>query len=191
MKVMIISQPKAGTYLCSNLLVEMKIPTCGYHYKENLLNKYDLDDIENIREGLKREKIRLPLTKTINLLPDNYHAVSHLDYNKLNVNLLKDFKIILLTRDYKERVESWNTWTKLKGDNKGSGNINYELQENKKKWIKESNVFHLLFNDMINKNEEQLNQLQQFLFNEIKFSSINCMSNALQKDSLTKSKKRF
>lgn len=190
MKVMVISQPKAGTYLCSNLLVEMQIPTCGYHYKSNLVNKYDLNDIENIREGLKSEKIRSPLTETIKMLPDNYHAVSHLDYNQINVNALKDFKIILLTRDYAERVKSWQSWTKAKGNTKGASNINYKKQEQKKDWIKEPNVFHLQFDDMIHKNKEKLDQLQEFLFNEVKFSSVDCMSNALQKNSLTKSKQR-
>ena len=107
------------------------------------------------------------------------------------IDLLKGFKKIILTRDYKERVNSYNLFQHETGRNRGAKNATEQDDERYHKlWLKREDTFHVTFNDMIKKNVSLINELQNFLFDEIKYDSLIAITQAISKPSITKSSKR-
>lgn len=190
MKYFILSQPKAGTYLCANLLQEFDIGFQGLHYTTHKYEKYDLNNLEECRKNRKKFSIKIPIHESIKLINDNEVGVGHLGYNNETEIILKDFKKILLVRDRHSCKESWIKWAKVTGKSSDSELITNGKRTSIENWKNKENVFTLQFNDMIEKNQEKLDGLQMFLFNSIKFNSKACMKHALKKDSLTKDKNR-
>jgi predicted MPP superfamily phosphohydrolase len=179
MKYIILSEPKAGTYLCANLMNEFGIKFEGYHLNKN---RYQIRNNNNL---LKEENI--PFLQSIDLINENTVAVTHMHALPDVVSKLKSFKKIVLTRDYNERLDSWRRWKKMKPDAIPKKLVSYQTAWNNYNWLNERDIFHLEFNDLINNKKEKIDQLQSFLFNDIKFDSINCINNAKKHNSLTKS----
>ena len=186
---MIISQPKAGTYLCANLLKEMDLCFDGYHIDRCKYEKYNLEDLESSRFDTKKYRHSAGLEKSLSLIESNCIGVCHLPYTSMNKDLLKNFKIILLLRDYKDCLASWEKWSKYRY-NKKKQYISFNLFQDISKWENENNVFTMQFKSMVNKNINGIDSLQLFLFNKIRYDSSLCITNALSKDSLTKITKR-
>lgn len=189
MKSIIISQPKAGTYLCANLLQEFGLTFTGMHVRGNNYTQLDLDDLTYSRHHLKSLKKHVPLEDSLNLISDNQFAVSHLECFNREQTALVSFKKILLLRDYESAKKSWNTWSRITGKSKDSKNIDKKFRKRIELWKTVDNVFVMNFNDMKNKNIDVIDNLQKFLFEETVFDSDVCISNALRKQSLTKVEK--
>ena len=191
MKYMIISQPKAGTYLCANLLQEFDLEFTYMHISKHRYRQYHPDKLIEGRKSGKQFNVDLSMDKSIPLIKDNQFAVSHLLYGKKYLPLFDDFKIILLLRDLETTVESLDYWFK-RSNRQGIINpqkyISKEQREKIARWskLKGDKVFVMDFYHMKNKNIEKLDKLQQFLFDTIKFDSETCITNAMKKDSLTK-----
>lgn len=191
MKVMIISQPKAGTYLCANLLKEFGLYMSGYHFSRNNYQKYDLNDLDHSRNNPGYYTTKEKFSRSIHFIEDNYFAVGHLEYRqgweKMFDNL--NFKKIVLTRDLESCKKSWKKWAESTGRSINSDpQMNLEKREKIARWISTENTFHMEFNDMKNRNLEKIDDLQVFLFDEVKVSSKNAINGALSKDSKTKIK---
>ncbi len=180
MKTLIISMPKSGTYLCSNLLLEFGIRQTLLHLNPGTYQQYT-SDINDTRKNPQKYTHQLKFEKSIELFGDNEFAVTHVSYNKKRAQLLKNTKKILLVRDEKEIVESYQRWNEKTGRPMPALNLG-----DIKRWEQETNIFKLSFNDMINKNVEQIDRLQNYLFNSIKFDSLMCIKNAIELPSMTK-----
>jgi hypothetical protein len=187
MKAIIISQPKSGTYLCANLLKEIGMHFTGLHLSEDYYQKYDLDNLDDSRKNPKKYTKKMSVNKSINLIEDKSFAVSHLCYSKKNTIITKEYKKIILTRDYNEVLSSWNRWALSTNRSQKSIHIEKETQKNILSWLNEHNVFHITFEELISKNIEKINSLQLFLFNKINADSNVALDNALTSPSLTKS----
>lgn len=189
MKYFILSQPKAGTWLCANLLREFGIGFPGLQFDINKYQKYDLTNLEACRRDRKRYTHKGPFFQTISLLNDNQVGLSHFGYSPALENALDGYKKILLVRNYESSVESWKDWAKITGKSNQSKNITIQLRDQIAKWDGRDDVYTLNYNSMRDQDETDLNNLQMFLFDDIKFDSIECIQKAKQADSLTKRKK--
>lgn len=189
MKYFIISQPKAGTYLCANLLQEFGIAFEGLHFTLNKYQRYDLNNLEDCRKNRSKYSIKSPIEESIKLIKNRQVGVGHLNYDNNTENLLKDFKKILLVRDKTSSITSWKKWAKITGKSSNSELITQGKRVGIENWNNKENVFTLSFYDMINVNLEKINNLQIFLFDKLISNSEIAMKIALKKDSLTKVEK--
>jgi len=186
MKYFIISQPKAGTYLCANLLQEFNIGFEGLHFTLNKYQRYDLNNLEDCRKNRSKYSIKSPIQKSINQIKENCVGVGHLGYSYETETLLKNFKKILLVRDQVSCTRSWLKWTKITGKSANSELITKGKRSSIENWKEKENVFVLNFYDMINLNLDRLDDLQNFLFDGVLYNSRLSINRALRKDSLTK-----
>ena len=183
MKYFIISQPKAGTYLCANLLKTFNIGFEGHHF----------DRVDYKINDLKTGKTISQTTQHINLskevIKDNYLGVGHLLYKTDSVIALKKFKKILLIRPSKEVKESWERFSNKTGRSKTNALVHNESnRQSIADWSHQKDVFVLQFKDMIEKNIKKIDDLQIHLFNKIIYNSTISINQALKMDSITKIK---
>ena len=185
MRYYIISQPKAGTYLTSNLLVEFGLYQTGIHASRNgSYQHYDLTD-PDARNRVPHYTRQGTLPDIVNSLPDQGFAVGHVQYTAGHVAALQPCKKILVTRPYQDIPESFERWSAMKNHKKMS--FNQEHYNRIASWMVEPDVFCLNFYDMIERNTLRVDQLQEFLFGEIRYHSGNAIEGALNAPSLTKS----
>lgn len=190
MKVLVISQPKSGTYLCANLLQELGLFFTELHISESHYQKYNLKNLEDCKKNPKKYTTKISIDKSINLIADNQFAVSHLYYSSTTSDIIYNFKKVILTRDYDEVVDSWNRFATETNRPKDSYRIKEENQKNIFNWLQEPNTIHLTFSDMYNKNINAIDTLQEFLFDKVITNSSNALLHSLSKPSLTKSSLR-
>lgn len=182
MKCFIISQPKAGTYLLSNVLIELGIKPTHLHISNKKYEDYSSKDADAVKNPKKYSK-NIPIQQSLKLIENNSFAVGHLPHNNKTEILLKDFKKILLTRNVKSIKKSWHRFNK---DYQRENDFNEELLKRIELW-KNCNIFHITFEELISKDIRKLDSLQLFLFNKINLNSAIALNNALNSDSLTKS----
>lgn len=185
MKYFIISQPKAGTYLCANLLTEFNLINTRLHISERKYELYDFNNLEESRKSLTNFSYSIPIHDSLTKIFDNQFAVGHVPYSENNRNLLKNFKKILLIRNRAEIKDSAFRWAHSTGRSLNIKKV-FDIADCVLKW-KQDNVFVIDFRDLIEKNENIINELQMFLFGNILYDSAKSIKNALIKDSLTKS----
>lgn len=186
-KVFIISQPKAGTYLCSNLLMNFNLKATGMHIKNNKARVYNpskpvkFETKKELKKFMQESTIhKQRFADLVQLIPGNGFAVGHLEPEKKYINGLAPCKKILLLRPHEEHLESLKRFY-------GNTSVSKKEYENISNWQHLENVFVINFHDMINSNIDVINSLQLFLFDEIKFDSQKAIRDALASPSLTKS----
>lgn len=197
MKYFIISQPKAGTYLCSNLLMEFNIKSTGIHCNGSKKFKIFRPDDPLLHQYIDSNKIDLLKTishqrktflEVLEEIKENEFAVGHVRYTESAKNNLINFKKILVTRNYQDYENSKKRYFETYNATVSLGTT--ELFSNILCWGNEDNVFKLSFDDMINSNLSKIDESQLFLFGKVSYNSKECIQNALQKKSLTKSNLR-
>lgn len=185
MKALIISQPKSGTYLASELLVNLGMYQTYLHFLSHVTyTQYNKDNVldgrYNPRNYAKHDNIETAISK----VPQNGFAVTHIQYTDLWARRFGKFKKIILTRPAQERKQSGIDW------NKEAGRTIPPLAVDHLVWLKEPNTFHLEFKDMLDINVEKLDALQKFLFGAVVHESALAMQKSLDAETLTKSNKR-
>lgn len=186
MKYIVVSQPKSGTYLTANLLQNLGLQFTCMHINPTSYEQYDLDNLENSRRNPRNYTVRKSSEESTKLIGHNQFAVSHLDAISKHVKILKGFKKIVVYRDnLKESQQSWDRWLKESGRS-GKLHIDHRIRE----WMQYDNTFEIRFEDMIGKNVSKIDDLQKFIHGEIIHDSLECIEQALQQDSLTKSSVR-
>jgi len=189
MKYLVISQPKAGTYLSANLLEEMGLIWTKLHFADNSVRSFQDINISEARMNNTHKTINRSLPDSLNLIPDGGFAVSHMKHSVEIEKKLSNVKKILLVRNFDETYESTKTFLK-ETNRKFSLNNLQSMHDAVIPWKNCSDVFFMQFDDMINKNVIVLDKLQYFLFNELRVDSLQTIKSALNKDSITKSNKR-
>jgi len=185
--ILIISQPKAGTYLCANLLQEFGFKFNGMHISNKHFEKYDLSNLDDSRKNPLSYQHQNDLKNTLRLLDENEIAVSHFPPKKQLCKLFCSIKKVYLTRNYEERLNSYRRWLeKTSRPNKIPKNMSEKFHTYQNQWLLEGNLFHLEFNDMIHCNVNKIDGLQKFLFSEIKYDSLKSITRAKNSPSLTK-----
>lgn len=188
MRAFIISHPKSGTYLCSNLLVELGFKQSGLHLlNEKRYYEYDLFNDKAMHHSVFKRYIKngVSLIDNLALIDEESFAVGHIHYNETICPHFQKFKLLYVSRDNDERMKSYKRMDKEFGRGCPSS-LKFHL-ENKKISPWSNHAFNLSFEDMINKNTSKIDDLQIYLFDEIKYDSDNIITLALNKPSITKS----
>ena len=186
MRYIILSQPKSGTYLCSNILRNMGIHQPWMHidrsgYTHTDPNKIGMDEC---RKNPGKYKTRMSIAECLELIKEDEFAVGHLAHDARLETLLTDFKKIVLHRDSTEAAVSYNRM--LVEYRKKPGNKK-TVPNNVSGWMKRPDCFVMNFDSMINQDTTKIDELQTYLFNEIKFDSAEVLTKSLEEDSPTKS----
>jgi hypothetical protein len=177
MKAIVISQPKAGTYLLGDLLRQFGMIHTFMHTGSDSVFKYPVDNPEESRKGHTKYLVKQPLTQTIAEVPENGILLSHLEYSKTNAEVLRDFHKIFLTRDKQGVSQSLKRWNNFSGRrNYSIGEVN-RITRKVSPWRNEAGVFTMQFDDMINVNVVHDSRL--------------AMTKALASDTITKSPQRL
>lgn len=188
MKILVISQPKSGTYLCANILQNLGYEFTYMHIATRSYDKYDPNNLKQGRAHPAHFRHNSTMKESAELIQDNQFAVGHIDYSDNAAEIFKDFKKIVLYRNPREAAESWNRWKKESGRSmKEKKSVpNAKILD----WQNKENTMTLNFDDMVNKNTQKIDALQFFLFEELKYNSTAVIEKSLAQDSLTKSSVR-
>lgn len=179
MKYFIISQPKAGTYLAANILKNLSIENSHLHFDINLVRRFrKLEDFDvvghSFSSGIKKE------------LKPNQFAVGHIPCDEEHTKPLQKVVKILITRNRKDIKKSAQRYLKETGLDVKSI-INNKFLDDIERWKYDPNVFHITFEEIINKDIKKIDDLQIFLYGKVIHNSATVLERALSEDSLTKS----
>lgn len=180
MRAVIISQPKAGTYLAANLLEYLGMNFSHIHIDPGMYRIFKNNDLK------KFERFGGDVSKAVSNLQDNQFAVGHIPLVKQNQESLYNFKKILVVRNQKEILDSAQRYKKEKNQDV-STIINQQNLNAIARWSSCNDVFKMDFLDMIEENSTKINDLQMYLFNHIKTDSLWAIKQAKAAKSLTKS----
>lgn len=114
-KAIIISIPKAGTYLFSEILKEMGYFQTYMHLGVNAYEQYNPKELEKGRSTPADYRVHMPLKKAIKKISQGQFAVGHLPFKRAVQNRLGDFKIIHARRDLRDCLISYMRFYKETG----------------------------------------------------------------------------
>jgi LPS sulfotransferase NodH len=180
MKYLVISQPKAGTYLAASLLESLGIMFSHVHIDPGMYRIFHNNDVSQY------DKYSGDLKMAISAIPEDQFGVGHIAFDKENKKQLSDVKKIIVLRDIKDIQESAKRYAEEKGIDVESIVTSYNL-EKIKEWSEEKDTFVISFEEMIGEDVDKINSLQHFLFEKIKTDSLWAIRQAKMADSLTKS----
>ena len=188
----IISQPKAGTYLCANLLANYGMFSTGWHVKNGKYRQYDIrqplptfDKKNELKQYIRSVTHQVGSFKSIvKTIPMNGFAQGHLEYQGKYIGALEGVKKILLTRPHDEHLKSIK---RFQEEMHGDTAVTKDAYHNILGWRTEEDVFELTFHDLIKPKYAKLRKLQTFLFGEIICDEVEAIQKALASPSPTKS----
>lgn len=179
MRYFIISQPKAGTYLLANVFKNLGIEHSRLHFDPGLIRKFNaLKDYEKVSSSpesvLKKE------------LKPNQFAVGHIPCDSSTIGTYSSVKKVLITRDRKDIQRSAKRYLDETGLDVHSI-INDENLDKIEAWKDVEGVFHITFEDIIHKDIDKIDELQEFLFGKVIYNSDLVIEKSLADSSMTKS----
>ena len=203
-KVFIISQPKAGTYLMANILLELGYRTGTIetfegikHLSRGKIEIYPLPGCEGFEESRKfPERYRLwqGFSRSADTINKGEFAVGHVRPDKGESHFkLRHFRKIFLERsphDIEQSLFRWDSYSGRSPSNKKDvlRHANMMLQWKNSDYHGTGGLFQLTFEDMKNYDVEKIDQLQKFLGIVDLYDSKSVLQKALSKDSITKVK---
>ncbi len=194
--VIILSQPKSGTYLCSEIVKNLGIEQSYMHLSESDYTQYQADKIIEGRTNPSKFRVAMHLEESSRLVKPGHFAVGHLTYTQYTTTCLKDFTKIVLTRDESERKKSWENFFngKIRPQRTFGGDLGHHGGRSKglavSRWLYVPGVFHLDFDHMIKKHVPAIDALQEYLLGGIKYDSMEVLEKSLAAETITKSDRR-
>ena len=188
-KCFIISQPKAGTYLCANILKELGFHFHNNHFSEKHFAIYPPVGSPELAVKLQhphRARVRHVLQQSLPRIKSGQVGVGHLIYKHDTEKRLRKFYKIVLTRDKKDILASMERWTKFSKRPPANLNAVLDTADRILPWISRQGVFHMTFNDMKNMNLDKIDKLQSFLGIYHTLGSEMLIKRALAMPSITK-----
>ena len=188
-KCFIISQPKAGTYLCANILKELGFHFHNNHFSEKHFAIYPPVGSPELAVKLQhphRARVRHVLQQSLPRIKSGQVGVGHLIYKHDTEKRLRKFYKIVLTRDKKDILASMERWTKFSKRPPANLNAVLDTADRILPWISRQGAFHMTFNDMKNMNLDKINKLQSFLRIYHSLGSETLIKRALAEPSITK-----
>ncbi len=105
-KIFVLSLPKSGTYMWSNILEQSGYKFCGKHIAYSGFQNIP-DDRQQFFEDPMGFYVKSPLADSLKFIDDGEFAVGHLPCTPETIDMLKDFKLIFSYRDLKESIVSF------------------------------------------------------------------------------------
>jgi hypothetical protein len=207
-RIVIVSVPKSGTYLLSELLKNRGFVQTFMHMGSTWADFFNPRRLEEGRTDPEKFRQPLPLKAALTRIPDHGFAVGHLAYSYETVRLLSRFKLIFLKRDLRDCIVSHMRFFIATGRcNARSANWYQEpdkrkqlimfmlraglplclgIYENLVGWNEMADLFTLKFEDLIAGNITVIQQLLDYLGNR-RTVSTDDMARVFAADTLTKS----
>ena len=186
-RILVVSQPKSGTYLCGNILEELGFHHTYIHISESKHERYDPNDMEANRNKPQKFTQKSQPQKSINLIGPGAFGMTHIQRNKQIDNTIKDFKIIFLERPFEDAKKSWDRFVNNSKRPAKNPKMNKKYFDSLTNWKKLPNTYTLTFDQMIGNDITAIDELQVWLWGSVKYNSKTVLENAKNKDSLTKS----
>lgn len=186
-RILVVSQPKAGTYLCGNILEELGFNHTYIHISESKHEKYDPNNMQANRDTPQKFTHKSQPKNSIKLIGPGSFGMTHIQRNKQIDNTVKDYKIIFLERPFADAKKSWDRFANNTKRPAKNPKMNKKYFDNLNNWKKLPNTHTLTFDQMIGDDTSAIDGLQQWLWGEIRHDSKTVLANAKSKDSLTKS----
>lgn len=163
----------------SNILKSLSIEDSHLHFDVGLVRRFrklkDYDVISrSFASGVKKE------------LRPNQFAVGHIPCDSNHIKPLKNVVKILVTRNRDDIKKSAERYLKETGLDVTSL-INDKNLDSIENWKHDPEVFHITFEEIINKDIKKIDDLQIFLYGKVTHDSATVLDKALSEDSLTKS----
>jgi len=105
-RLMILSIPKAGTYLFSKLLSELGFVPTNLHLNVDGFTDYRFTSLREAKEQYLSFNVDVPLRVSIKLIGDGQFAVGHLPHQDEVLKLLEGFKLLFIRRDLRDALVS-------------------------------------------------------------------------------------
>ncbi len=169
----------------AELLTLWGMTNTNYHFSEGFVEHRTQENINNQR--LDINDVHHNTSDYWHRIGHNQFAVGHLAPEWHNIELLKSYKRIVLIRDHTEIDNSLRSWSQLTG-------YDIRMLDSHKvipdwRWVPDTQV--LEFNrDLIGINTDKLDELQQYLFGDVLYSSYATMTQAQAAMTFTKSANR-
>jgi hypothetical protein len=106
-RVLVVSLPKAGTYLVAEVLKALGYGSTGMHLAETAYSDYNGAELDEARRNPGRFARREPLSQSVLRIAAGRFAVGHLPCKKEIVQATASFKRIYLTRDLRTALISY------------------------------------------------------------------------------------
>jgi len=149
--------------------------------------QYDPNNLEGGRANPAYYTRVMEMKDALSTVEDGAFAVGHIEYDPKFVAYLLDFKKVLMTRDKEETYQSMkNFWAETTRE---GGPPHSKQHSNIANWGGDD-VFPMDFHDLIDINTQKIDELQVYLFGEVRVDSAEAMQRALDAPSLTKAKAR-
>ena len=213
-KAIVISIPKSGTYLISELLRNADFKTVRLNVRKNTIRDFrwkDMNDIENLDQPF-------PLGVVVKMISPGQLIAGHVEYDDYTKTVLKNFKKIFIFRNLRDclvsnmrHVERWGVQiddrdmlrkmkpgpTKLLEYMKTT-TMKHFLNNTKKiiGWYNEQDAFKISYEELLGdfgkkKRNQKLLDLFHFLNKNLDINNIdNILNSTFENDTLTKSGKR-
>ena len=203
-RVFIVSQPKAGTYLMANILMELGYETGNIdtfegikHISRGKVEIYPLPGSEGFEEARKfpeRYRLMQGFSRSVDTIIKGEFAVGHVRPEEgMSYDKIRNFKKIFLessSQGIEQSLLRWDSYSGRSPSNKK--NVLRQavrmLQWKNSKYHGTGGLFQLTFEDMKNYDVEKIDQLQKFLGIVELYDSKLVLQKALSKDSITKVK---
>lgn len=101
-RVMIISQPKSGTYFLSEILKNMGLRQTFLHFSMDHFEAYDPNRLDEGKAGPKPFRIICPIQESAKIIRTGEFGVGHLPHEPRSVDALRGFALICLRRNMRD-----------------------------------------------------------------------------------------
>lgn len=106
-RAVVISMPKAGTYLIAQILSEVGMIDLEVHFRSDRFTDYRfLSNKDKLAQALRRLVV-MPLALTLSLIQDGQFAVGHIGYDQQIADLLKGFARFIAVRNARDALVSF------------------------------------------------------------------------------------
>ncbi len=106
-RLMVLSLPKAGTYLAAEMAGRLGMGHTHYHFSTNYVDVYDPNDLAAGRANPNKFRIHAPLEQTVRMLRAGEFAVGHLPCQSPVVHLMEGFRLVLCIREPRDILLSF------------------------------------------------------------------------------------
>jgi len=200
-RIFVISQPKAGTYLLANLLLQLGFKGGSIDNLEGIKH-CDRGKVEiypypgtrhfyDARQHPEKYRLRMGFQRTTETVNKGEFAVGHV-LPKFSAYPIREFKKIFITRPVNEIEQSLNRWDKFSGRSPSNTTDVLKLAKEMLEWndygdsFEIQKIFQMTFDDIKHKNVYKIDALQKYLDIDPIHDSEQLCNLALQNDSLTK-----
>jgi hypothetical protein len=109
-RVLLTTQPKAGTYLYSEILQRIGFAQTYYHLGKSRLQAYDRCMLTLCKERPRLFDVNLELRESRRLIRTGEFAVGHLGYEEQIGQLFAEFLVIAIVRELRAGMTSYANW---------------------------------------------------------------------------------